>query len=111
MTTPTRPLDDEKIDHDLRIELAQAWMLGALTYMNNGQPVTPAHSMPAPLVAPLLAMAEAAIAQAQDLIATTYTENPTEVRQALYLSGYESCRMADLINAGYDVEALEASVN
>lgn len=105
MTTPTRPLDDEKIDHDLRIELAQAWMLGALTYM------TPAHAIPAALVAPLLAMAENAIAHAQDIIATTYTENPTEVRQALYLSGIESCRMADLLLAGYDVGAVNASRN
>ena len=100
-----RPMDDNRINDDLRAELVQVFMLGCLDYMA-GEPVTDAHQMPAALGPPLVAMAEAAIRGGHDEIARLYPENPETVYQSLYQVGFEACEMIDVINLGYSPEAV-----
>ena len=49
---------------------------------------TDEHTIPSHLAAPLMAAAEAALANAEDLIAQTYRENPQTIHNELYAFGY-----------------------
>ena len=91
-----RPMDDAKLGDDLRGDLTALILLGMADYMVSGEGphegppplATDEHTIPSHLAAPLVAAAQAALANAEDLIAQTYRENPQTIHSELYAFGY-----------------------